>query len=246
MNNMFLANQHILVTRPSPQGEDLCRILESHGAYGHHVPTLDIQSHRVNLKFFQPDIAIFISVNAVKYYPLSTFSPNIKYFSVGAATSLALMQRGVISQHAEEMNSEGLLALPDLQHVQNKQVAIFCGVGGRDLLLTTLRERGALCQRYEVYQRHCAMQQATKLQELIKAIGFTAVICTSVDNLLCLEKLAGCYVPILHTIPLLVVSSRIAAVAKKQGFLQVIEINGAFDNSAIVNRLIDWGKEHAV
>jgi uroporphyrinogen-III synthase len=218
-------------------------LLEKQGAITHYIPTVEIQPRAVNFSFFEPDIAIFLSANAVKYCPLRHFSSAVNYFAVGAATAIALMQRGVIAQQPEASNSEGLLALRDLQEVRGKEIAIFCGVGGRELLHETLRVRGAHCQRYEVYQRYCAVHQATHLQTLLKNVMFDCVICTSAENLLCLEKLAGMQIVPLYSTPLVVVSKRIAEIARKRGFLQVLIIDQSFDNKIIVDQLMKWREE---
>ena len=185
---MSLSNQHILVTRPEPQGHELCALLKKQGATTYYIPTLEIRPRSVNLSLFEfkPDIAIFISVNAVKYYPFQSFPKSTRYFSVGVATAMALMERGVIAQQPEQNNSEGLLDLSDLQDVAGKSIAIFCGVGGRMLLQETLKKRGAHCQRYEVYERRCVVNEAQRLQSLLKKVVFDYVICTSGENLLCL------------------------------------------------------------
>lgn len=136
---MPLSNQHILVTRPEPQGHELCALLKKQGATTYYIPALEIQPRIVHLSLLEPDIAIFISANAVKYYPFKSFPASTRYFAVGVATAMALMERGVIAQQPEHSDSEGLLDLSDLQDVVGKSVAIFCGVGGRMLLQETLK-----------------------------------------------------------------------------------------------------------
>lgn len=235
-----LKHKHILVTRPEPQGHELCAFLQKQGATTYYIPTLEIKPRAINLSFFSPDIAIFISANAVKYYPYVLFSKSVKYFAVGVATAVALMERGVIAEQPEKNASEGLLVLPDLQNVRGKQIAIFCGVGGRSLLYETLKKRGAQCQRYEVYERCCAKSEANRLQLLLKTIKLDYVICTSGENLLCLEKLAGMMVARLYDIPLVVISKRIADIAFSQGFKQVLVIDNFIDNQSIVQQLMIW------
>lgn len=239
-----LLGQHILITRPSPQGEELCALLKKHGAEAYHIPTLEIRPRAISATLFQPDIAIFISVNAVKYCPLPTFPKTIRYFAVGVATSLALMERGVLAQQAEPSSSEGLLALSDLQQVKGKTIAIFAGQGGRTVLEEELKNRGAYCYRYEVYERHCAMQHSLHLQELLKNILFDRIICTSGENLVCLENMAGAEKNRLYFIPLAVVSKRIATLAKQHGFSNVLVFSEPFDNASMVNQLIEWRQSH--
>lgn len=237
---MLLSNQHILVTRPKPQGYELCALLEKQGATTYYIPTMEIHPRAVHLSLFAPDIAIFISVNAVKHYPFKTFPTTTRYFAVGVATAMALMERGVIAQQPEHSDSEGLLDLSDLQNVMGKSIAIFCGVGGRMLLQENLKKRGAHCQRYEVYERQCAMNEAQRLQSLLKEVTLDYVICTSGENLLCLEQLAGSEVIYLRHRPLVVISKRIAALAKKSGFTQVLVMRESFDNINVVKQLIEW------
>ncbi len=240
---MSLNNQHILVTRPEPQGHELCALLKKQGTTTYYIPILEIHPRAVHLSLFEPDIAIFISVNAVKHYPFKAFSQSTRYFAVGVATAMALMERGVIAQQPEHSHSEGLLELSDLQDVAGKSIAIFCGVGGRMLLQETLKKRGAHCQRYEVYERRCAVNEAQRLQSLLKEVVLDYVICTSGENLLCLERLAGSVVNILHQTPLVVISQRIAALAIERGFTQVLAMRGSFDNISLVKQLMEWRKK---
>ncbi|MES2204603.1 MAG: uroporphyrinogen-III synthase [Pseudomonadota bacterium] len=239
---MLLSNQCILVTRPEPQGHELCALLNKQGATTYYIPTLEIQPRAVHLSLFKPDIAIFISVNAVKHYPFKNFPASTCYFAVGVATAMALMERGVIAQQPEHSDSEGLLDLSDLQNVMGKSIAIFCGMGGRMLLQETLKKRGAHCQRYEVYERRCAINQAQRLQSLLKEVAFNYVICTSSENLLCLEQLAGDEITILQQIPLIVISKRIGLVATERGFTQVLAMKKSFDNISLVQQLVEWRK----
>lgn len=237
---MSLSNLHILVTRPEPQGHELCALLKKQGATTYYIPTLEIKPRAVNLNFFIPDIAIFLSANAVKYYPYQTFPASIKYFSVGVATAIALMERGVIAEQPNKSDSEGLLALSDLQKVRNKKIAIFCGKDGRMLLQETLKNRGAHCVRYEVYERCCALYEANNLQNLLTTVQLDYAICTSGENLLCLEKLAGAAITQLYDLPVIVISKRIATIAVARGFKQVLVINHFIDNASIVQQLVKW------
>lgn len=242
MQKSLLSNQNILVTRPEPQGHELCALLKKQGAQVYYVPALEIHPHPVHLSLFEPDIAIFISVNAVKYYPFKSFPERTRYFAVGVATSMALMERGVLAQQPEESNSEHLLELLDLQRVTGKNIALFCGVGGRMVLQETLKKRGAHCQRYEVYERRCAINEAPRLQALLKEIRLDYVLCTSGENLLCLEQLAGNERERLYHMPIVVISQRLKQLAIERGFTQVLAMNGSFDNIALVAQLIKWGR----
>ena len=122
-----LSEHHILVTRPSPQGEALCQQLEAYGAKTYHVPLIEIHARIVNISSFLPDMAIFISVHSVNCCDKNFFDKKISFFSIGATTASALLEYGVISQYPVEGNSEGLLALPDLQDIRGKKLQFFAG-----------------------------------------------------------------------------------------------------------------------
>lgn len=240
---MPLSNQHILVTRPEPQGHELCALLKKQGATTYYIPALEIQPRIVHLSLLEPDIAIFISANAVKYYPFKSFPASTRYFAVGVATAMALMERGVIAQQPEHSDSEGLLDLSDLQDVVGKSVAIFCGVGGRMLLQETLKKRGAHCQRYEVYERQCAIHEAPRFQSLLSNVVLDYVICTSGENLLSLMKMAGDKMVFLQKLPLVVISKRLEQLAIAHGFTQVFVMRGSFDNIGLVKQLVKWSEK---
>jgi len=241
-----LSEHHILVTRPSPQGEALCQQLEAYGAKTYHVPLIEIHARIVNISSFLPDMAIFISVHSVNCCDKNFFDKKISFFSIGATTASALLEYGVISQYPVEGNSEGLLALPDLQDIRGKKIAIFCGMEGRELLQETLKKRGADCQRYEVYERRCPNSQRYILQRIIKSLKLTLVICTSEENLLCLQKLAGSYESQLRQILCVVVSQRLADCARKKGLTRVLAMNTAFTNQSLLEQLLKWRKADVI
>ena len=152
----------IIVTRPEGQQHELMAELQAAELPVVHVPLLSIYPQPVPpLATDKADIFIFISPNAATfaYQQLSTEqwqTLNDKtLIAVGSATQtkLTALQLNNISipNHA---NSEGLLAMKLLQHVQNKRIILVCGVGGRQLLQQQLSERGAEVTRYEVYQRN--------------------------------------------------------------------------------------------
>ncbi|MCD8499615.1 MAG: uroporphyrinogen-III synthase [Gammaproteobacteria bacterium] len=151
-----------------------------------------------------------------------------------------------MSQYPVEGNSEGLLALPDLQDVHGKKIALFCGIAGRELLQETLKKRGADCHRYEVYQRHCAKHQRHLLQTVLKTCRLTLVICTSEENLLCLQKLAGSYESQLRQILCVIVSQRLADRAREKGWTRVLAMNTAFTNQRLLEQLLKWRKMHVI
>src|SRR3546814_691242 len=74
--------------------------------------------------------------------------------AVGAGTAAALAARGIDAVYpAVQMNSEGLLALPEMQHLQALTVGLITAPGGRGLLAETLGRRARQLYVAEVYRR---------------------------------------------------------------------------------------------
>ena len=105
------------------------------------------------------DLAIFTSPAAVKYawrlLPSLRFAQRVCIAAVGAGTARALRARGVnevvIPQGTQD--SSGLLQESALRGVRGKFVAVIGAPGGRDLLVPTLKRRGAKVLRVDVYER---------------------------------------------------------------------------------------------
>ncbi|MCF2949164.1 uroporphyrinogen-III synthase [Paraglaciecola aquimarina] len=83
---------------------------------------------------------------------------NIQFFAVGASTAQILKSAAINVIVPQEPRTEGLLALPELNNVTNKTVIIMKGYGGRELLVESLKARGAQVQEWEVYKRQRVTQ----------------------------------------------------------------------------------------
>lgn len=79
---------------------------------------------------------------------------NGRWLAVGEGTLRALQLAGVAQAQApSRMDSEGLLALPQLQALNGLPVGLVTAPGGRGLIATTLQQRGATLVRADIYQR---------------------------------------------------------------------------------------------
>ena len=168
---------HILITRPAQKARGLADFLEktlntqsltSPLVRCTTLPLFDYQplassSSMQQQVLEQPStFYIFVSAAAVTFandrYPLKQWhlfeNKNTHIFAVGKATQKALQALGF--NHSicpEQENSEGLLALPQLQNIEQKNITIVRGNGGREHLNEHLSARGAKVSYIESYQR---------------------------------------------------------------------------------------------
>jgi uroporphyrinogen-III synthase len=150
-----LAGRSILVTRPRAQAAALARLIEQAGGVAHLFPAIEIEDVPPppaldRLREF--DLAIFVSPTAVaKVMPRQV--PRVA--AVGAGTRRALEKHGIADVIAPSSgaDSEALLAVPELQEMKGKRVAILRGDGGRALLGQTLAARGARVEHVTCYRR---------------------------------------------------------------------------------------------
>lgn len=231
-----LSGQRILVTRPKPQGKELCDIIQAAGGEPIYFPTIEIVPLRdpdfknqiAGLDQF--DWLIFISPQAVmqsvkeiqRAYP--TFPSTIKIAAIGLGTAAKLREENfpVDACPIEDWSTEGLLALADFQSCEEKEIAVIKGLGGRDLLVDSLRARGALVTEILAYQRILPKAETGIIEPYLKDKTLDAVIVTSNESLENLETLIDKkYHAYLHTVPLVVMSERIQLHALALGFKKI-------------------------
>jgi len=172
-----LTGLKIVVTRPRDQAAKLARSIEQAGGIPLLFPLLDITAvqdtqtlHEQISRLAQFDLAIFISPNAVHYgieaiRTAGKLPAKLKIATVGQGSAKALRELGIANVIAptERFDSEGLLALPELQNVAGWHVMIFRGDGGRKMLGDTLKARGAKVEYATCYQRSKPQQDTGML-----------------------------------------------------------------------------------
>lgn len=228
-----LAGVHIAVTRPPEQATKLNAAITAAGGSVISFPLLDIASlpdltafHAAVTPLSQFDWAIFISSNAVQFgMPLlqqASFSSTLKFAAIGPTTAGALRACGVteILTPKDRFDSESLLALPELQQMQGQRVLIVRGVGGREVLADTLKQRGAEVVFGECYRRVNPQADAAILSQAYAQDQLQAIIITSSEALRFLLDLAG-NSDWLKAVPLFVNHDRIAEQAAAHGLIVV-------------------------
>ncbi|HHH43086.1 MAG TPA: uroporphyrinogen-III synthase [Gammaproteobacteria bacterium] len=257
MNAAFapLQGVGVLVTRPAAQAGPLCERIEQQGGTAVRFPVLEIlppadpQAVRaIGARLEQFDWAFFVSANAVQM-ALSVilaqrdWPPSLRMAVIGKRSAEELQRFGL---HADlvpdrRFDSEGLLALPQMQQVEGTRCVIFRGGSGRSLLADTLRERGALVEYVDAYRRVRPSLDSAELMARLRAGQIDVVLVNSVESLTNLiEMLGSSGKPLLLDLPLLVVSERLAEAARELGFRRPPLVADSASDAAVVDALLAW------
>jgi uroporphyrinogen-III synthase len=140
-------------------------------------------------------------------------------------------------------DSEGLLALPELQHVDGVRVLIFRGEGGRELLGSTLVRGGARVDYVSCYRRAAPTSGAEGLLEALRddrAQALTLSSAEGIDNLLAAVGIEGR--ALLARIPAFVPHPRVADHARAAGLPAVTTAAGG--DAGLVAGLLEWFAVH--
>ncbi len=242
----------VLVTRPEHQAQGLCQALAQSGATPIPFPVIEITTPKDSNKLLntlkqlpQYQCLIFISANAaecglamLKQHKIS-LPDGIKVAAVGRSTAnklKAMQVEGVITP-AEQFDSEGLLALPELQQVEGKKILIMRGEGGRETLAETLQKRGAEVDYAEVYRRAKPNQNLGDLPDK----GVDIAIVTSSEGVENLWQMANHKQQSwLKHLPLVVMSERNRDAARKLGYKADIRIVSQQSDEGLLAAVTAW------
>lgn len=237
----------IAITRPQNQAREWQKSLESAGFGVFLCPLLNIlplnaesqNNVHQNLREFlgEKSAIVFVSPNAARFaltIESAEFWANHALFAVGLGTQKILKKHGLNAEVPKEsQDSEGLLKLLETQTF--KKIAIIRGDHGREFLGDALKKQGFDVAHFGVYKREtCDKKTAESLFNKAKANEIDAILITSSESLIAwLSALKLPRLPAaLVKFPLFVIHPRIAKVAQKLGFENVVE---AADDKAFVD-----------
>jgi len=174
MTALPLAGVGVLVTRPACQSADLISAIRDAGGSVVSFPVFEIQSRDPSILQQEqallpaPDIAIFVSSNAVRFGLDFLPAHGVQIAAIGPATRAAVEAAGrqVDICPSGGYDSEHLLQEPALLHARGKTVRIVRADSGRELLASTLRNRGARVDYLSVYRRLPRRVSDSELDEL--------------------------------------------------------------------------------
>lgn len=239
-----LTGMRILVTRPKPQGIELCNLIQQSHGIPLYLPTIVIVPLKITADFVKQlltfDWWVFTSQHAVVCgLPLLqqiSFQHETmpRLAAVGASTAKLLEQEKLVVSVYPEHNwsSEGLLEADAFQDLHNKKIAIIQGVGGRELLADVFTQRGAHVTKVPVYQRNVPMFSKQDVQGVAAKVD--VIVSTSAEGLQNLLLIVGEEESVqLKDIPLIVVSERLLLLALTLQFKKVFLARNASHDAII-------------
>ncbi|QPB78053.1 uroporphyrinogen-III synthase [Proteus sp. GOKU] len=243
----------ILVTRPNPAGEALTQRLINAGKTAFQAPLIEITAGRelplldAKLKELRAGDCVFLlSKNAVSYanWQLNqlqqSWPDTLSYYGIGQSTAKDFQHLSSLPICYPEQGetSEDLLELPALNQVKNKRILLLRGNGGRDLLATTLSQRGAIVDECECYQRLFINYSPEDFALQWEKAQVDTLVVTSGEMLQQLfDLVAESKKAWLLNCHLLVVSERLATIAKTLGW-ETVTVAESANNDALFHALI--------
>lgn len=246
---------NVLVTRPDNRGQELVDMLNEKQIFAIHQPLFTIEAG-LELPLFPSvlsrlnsgDYVFAVSTNAVDFATKTltetgfNFRSDLKYFAVGQRTARYFTEKTeqAVIYPIESENSEGVLELPEMQDLQGKTLLILRANSGREILAETAMQRGANVQYLECYRREPVTVDIPEKLSLCKRLGIDTVVITSSEMLTLLyEKVAENCWEWLFECNLVVVSKRIAKIAKQMGWKEdKIILSDKADNTSLLNTLL--------
>lgn len=243
----------ILVTRPSPAGDELVSRLRALGQVAYSFPLIEFSPGRqldklpgMLASLSEGDLVFLLSQHVIHFsHPqLSqngmSWPASLAWFAIGRTTALAFhtVSHLPVRYPQDRETTEVLLQLPELKNVAGKRALILRGNGGRELLGETLAERGAEVTFCECYQRNARIYDGTEEAFRWRERGISTLVVTSGEMLQQLYALIPEWYRknwLLHC-RLLVVSERLADLARELGW-QDIRVADNADNDALLRAL---------
>jgi uroporphyrinogen-III synthase len=219
-----VSDKKVLITRPEGQQHGLITALTAHNWQCFHEPLISIQpiveTHAgfydlknkiMNIDHYDIIITVTSNASSLAYEWIDQYWPqlpiNSQWFAVGKSSAQPLLPLGMEITSPANKHSEGLLALPELQHLSGKKVLVLRGAGGRELIAQTLTQRGANVSYAELYHRQVINIEKSRLSALLTDQQIHYALVTSGEMA---EQLAHGLTPLIRSqLQLIIPSQRI-------------------------------------
>lgn len=232
--NKSLHGLRILNTRPTTQAATLSAQIRAAGGESIECPALEIIPTQQDWVHTLPslntvDLAIFISSNAVTHTLMALeknqidWPETIKTIAIGTGTAKTLESRHIkVSQIPETQDSENLIQLPCFQNPP-KNILLFKGMGGRDVIELQLSGMGHHVMPLVVYERIMPQIHPDYIKSLWQENKVDIILLTSAQSLQHLLTLFGSDARAwLESKIWLTISPRLTATARDAGIKNVI------------------------
>lgn len=265
-NKQPLQGISVVVTRPTRQAEALSASIKQHGGEAIVFPVIEItppeDEHallEVLRNLAEVDLLIFVSVNAViavtdllEQHQLR-IPDRVLVAAVGPKTAMQCEKTSIRVDVVprERINSEGLLEELSEFDANGKNIIIFRGQDGREVLKQTLESRGARVHQVECYQRKVADISAdaatTGLLERWRDNQIDMVMVSSEAILTALMQVLGVRNhALLKQTPILAYSPRVADSCRNAGAgvgsgAEIVVAENPLDEAAVI-ALVEWAE----
>ncbi|GAB3345513.1 uroporphyrinogen-III synthase [Marilutibacter aestuarii] len=220
---------HLVSLRPQGRHDALRAAVRRHGGSVLALSTCrlepidDAQARARLAAALATELAIFTSpaaVSAANALQALGDLPGLHALAVGEGTAAALRRLGVAkTSQPARMDSEGLLGMPVLQHVDGRRIGLVTAPGGRGLLQPGLEARGATVLRADVYRRQPVMPSPRAIEALARMRSPAVVALSSGEAMAqALSHLPAGHAARLCALPAVASSARLAAKAREAGF----------------------------
>lgn len=191
------------------------------------------------------DIMVFLSEHAVvhglprlaRLTAKGAAMDRVQVLAVGARTASALAAAGWPAGSPGRADSEGLLAMPELEAPRGRRILLVCGADGRMLIANELRARGASVTRFVCYRRRTLEVAEDKIA------AADVIVAGSADGLTQIARIwfrAG----LSPDVRVLVPSERVRRHGVALGFRNVHDCGGS-DTAALLRALERAGRAQA-
>lgn len=186
------------------------------------------------LDFDQFHKVIFVSQNAVReaftwlrdYWP--QLPEGLEYYAVGRKTAEAVMAEHLpVANGTQAMDSDELLAMPQLQNVWGEKILICRGRGGLPRIGEVLHERGAIVRYCELYHRRLPPAAVAEAAPLMSGCAADIIPVFSGETLQNLVRVMDANGVTERNMILVVPGKRVTQSAEKLGFRHIVTAENA-------------------
>src|SRR5262245_23242024 len=231
-----LRGKTIVVTRPREQAGPFVEALREQGARVILVPAIVLRPPRSMASLDRSlsrissyDYLVFTSVNGVSRFFARLLETGrdvrdlggIEIVAIGPATAAAVKERGVrVAAVPAEHRAEGIVAVMRRRRLMGARVLIPRAAVARDVLIESLRRRGARVDVVPVYRTVGSREGASEIREALRRGGLHLITFTSSSTVTSFARLfrRGKDARAVRRVPVAAIGPVTAATARREGF----------------------------